>query len=461
MSPTRLRSTIRTRLTGAAVTVTALMLAVASVAIIFIQRQSLTAALDESLRQRADNLEPIAPGANALPPEGDSRDSFAQLVDGSGHVVASSLRAASAPAAARPRPNQSSSSFATAKLDQPAGRYRLYVRPVATTTQTLYLVVGRNLDDISDSVRILSITLAVVSPALVLMLGLLAWWLTGRTLRPVEAIREEVQDIHAGELHRRVPVPDTEDEIAELARTMNGMLDRVEAASARQQQFVDDASHELRTPLTRMMADLEIAIAHPDDEPPPATLQRVLEHAADLRRLLHDLLFLARSSQGLAAASEVDLDDIALRVAHRLRAQSTVSVDTTGVEAARVIGDGRALERAVSNLLDNASRHARTQVAISTSARDGFCRVTIDDDGAGIPPADRDRVFERFSRLDEARSRSDGGNGLGLAIVHDIATRHGGHVTVATAPIGGARLILAIPAEEPHSEDHPFPSISN
>jgi signal transduction histidine kinase len=227
---------------------------------------------------------------------------------------------------------------------------------------------------------------------------------------------------------------------------MNSMLGRVESASARQQQFVDDASHELRTPLTRMVTDLDLAIAHPDDEPALTTLRRLHEHATDLRQLLHDLLYVARISQDrVAAHNEVDLDDIAIRAARELRARSMLTVDTTGVAAARVLGDGRELDRAIRNLLDNAGRHARTLVAISTSTGDGFCHVVIDDDGTGVPRADRDRIFERFTRLDEARSRTDGGAGLGLAIVSDIATRHRGQVTVDDAPTGGARFILAIP----------------
>jgi len=332
------------------------------------------------------------------------------------------------------------------RLDRPAGRYRVFIRPVVVGPDARVLVVGKNVDDVSDSVRILVISLAVVSPVLALLLGGVAWWITGRTLRPVDAIQKEVQGIRGGDLHRRVPVPDTDDEIAELARTMNSMLERVEAAGVRQQQFVDDASHELRTPLTRMVTDLEIAIAHPDEEAAATTLHRLLEDATDLDRLLHDLLYVARSSNDRVVVNdEVDLDDIALRNARELRARSTLTIDTTGIGAACAIGDGRELERAVRNLLDNAERHARALVAISTTTSDGFCQIVIDDDGNGIPIADRDRIFERFTRLDEARSRTDGGAGLGLAIVHEIASRHRGHVIVADAPTGGARFILAIP----------------
>ena len=258
-----------------------------------------------------------------------------------------------------------------------------------------------------------------------------------------------MQGIHGGDLHRRVPIPQTDDEIAELARTMNDMLDRVESASLRQQQFVDDASHELRTPLTRMVADLEVAIAHPAHEPSGDTLARLLEDATDLQQLLNDLLYLARASSDQAIArEEVDLDDIALRVARTVQPPSALRVDTTGVGAARVVGDARALERAVRNLVDNALRHATTTVAIATASDGMQSVITVDDDGAGVAVADRARIFERFTRLDEARSRGAGGAGLGLAIVADIARRHGGRVDVGASPAGGARFALALPSAD-------------
>ena len=425
-----------------------LMLAVASVAIIGLQRRALMTGLDEALRQRVDNLQPIDPSATTLPGEGDPQDSFAQLLDTRGTVLAASSNVTDKSAALHPSPGRRSWR-STTTLDQTSGRYRVYARRVSTAEGDRIIVVGKNLDDVTESVRILTITLAGVSPVLVLLLGALAWWLTGRTLRPVEAIRREVQGIRGGALHRRVPVPETDDEVAELARTMNSMLERVEAASLRQQQFVDDASHELRTPLTRMVTDLEVSLAHPDQEHPNATMQRLLDETMGLQQLLLDLLYLARSSHDLHRFDEVDLDDIAIACARNVRGRPAVTVDTSGVTAARVRGDERALARATGNLLQNAVRHATTRVAISTATSDGMCRLVIDDDGAGVAPADRERVFERFTRLDGARSRNDGGTGLGLAIVKDIAVRHGGAVTVGEAPLGGARFSIEIPTAEP------------
>ncbi|MGQ0832496.1 MAG: ATP-binding protein [Microthrixaceae bacterium] len=448
MSGARSRGTIRARLTGAATAVTLLMLAIASVVIVAIQRQALTAGVQEAMRQRADNLEPIDPNATSLPSEGDREDTFAQLLDAGGAVIASSANLPAAPVVSLRGLDLDRAHLVTVSLEEPGGRFRVLIRPTAASDDRL-IVIGKNLDDVDDSVRVLTYTLAVACPLLALLLGLVAWWLTGRTLRPVESIRREVQGIHGGELHRRVPVPPTDDEIAQLARTMNSMLERVESASDRQQEFVDDASHELRTPLTRMVTDLEVAIAHPDGEPSNETLTRVLEDATDLQQLLTDLLYLARASHDQASASdEVDLDDIALRLASEVRAHTNVRVDTTGVGAARVTGDRRALERSVRNLLDNAVRHARDGVAATTPRADGESRLVVDDDGDGIAVADRARIFDRFTRLDEARARSGGGAGLGLAIVTDIARRHGGRVEVGESPLGGARFTLVLPSAE-------------
>ena len=449
MRGTRLRPTIRTRLTVAATAIMLLMLAVASLTIISIERRVLTTGVDEALRQRADNLEPVDPANPSLPGEGDPQDSFVQLLDVDGSVMAASDNAIGLPAADRSAAGRRSPHHSTTQIDRLDGRFRIYVRPVLTSDGRRYLVVGKNLDDVTESVHVLVVSLASVSPILGLLLGALAWWLTGRTLRPVEAIRQEVQGIHGGELHRRVSVPDTDDEIAGLARTMNGMLARVEAASLRQQQFVDDASHELRTPLTRMVTDLEVSLAHPDQEPAEATMRRLLEETADLQQLLGDLLYVARSSHDLGHAVEIDLDDLALTAARQVRERGGVTVDTSGVEAARTRGDERMLARALSNLLQNAAHHARSRIAVATTTVEGMCEVRIDDDGPGIAVADRARVFERFTRLDDARTRDAGGTGLGLAIVQDIASRHEGRVTIGDSPLGGARVTLAVPTAEP------------
>ena len=202
---------------------------------------------------------------------------------------------------------------------------------------------------------------------MVLILALLTWWLTGRTLRPVDKMRAEMAEISGTNLGRRVREPDTGDEIDRLARTMNETLDRLEDAVRRQQRFVADASHELRGPLTRIRSELEVDLARPDCADPTATERSVLDEAIGLQHLVDDLLQLARSDAGAAemTAVPVDLDDIVLREARRLRDRGRVVIDTSRVSAAQVIGDRNQLGRAVQNLLDNAERHAVTTVTVT------------------------------------------------------------------------------------------------
>ena len=227
---------------------------------------------------------------------------------------------------------------------------------------------------------------------------------------------------------------------------MNAMLDRVETAARRQQQFVADASHELRSPLTRIRSELEVDLAHPGRADPGATHRSVLEEVTALQRLVEDLLFLARSDAGATVlrAEPVDLDDVVLRAASALRAEGRVVVDVTGVTAAQVVGDPILLARAVGNLADNAARHAARRVTFAVAGRGEVAAVTVADDGPGIPPDQQERVFERFTCLDEAR-KGGRGTGLGLAIARDAVVRHGGTLTVDGGRRPGARFVITLP----------------
>ena len=230
---------------------------------------------------------------------------------------------------------------------------------------------------------------------------------------------------------------------------MNDMLERVDDAAQRQRRFVADASHELRSPLTRIRTELEVDLAHPDQADLLATHASVLDETIGLQRLADDLLLVARADEGDVGEPRrepVDLDDIVLRVARRLRADDRVRVDLTGVGAGRVVGDPDLLARLVGNLADNAVRHAPSAVDLrsgrATTARS--CSPSHDD-GPGVPAAERERIFERFARVDGARSPSTGGTGLGLAIARDIAEQHGG--TLVLDPTAtGARFVLTLPA---------------
>ncbi|MGV9450869.1 sensor histidine kinase [Streptomyces sp. NPDC003635] len=228
-------------------------------------------------------------------------------------------------------------------------------------------------------------------------------------------------------------------------------LGRVARAEAAQRRFVSDASHELRSPVAAVRQHAEVALAHPDRADPSALAGTVREEAVRMQRLVDDLLLLARADESAldAVRRPVDMDDLVLEEVRRLRAAPGPRIDSSGVGAARVTGDEEALRRLVRNLGENAARHARARVAFAlTDTGDGQVRLTVDDDGPGVPPADRRRVFDRFVRLDESRARGEGGAGLGLAIVAEVASAHRGRAEAAEGGLGGARFVVTLPSAE-------------
>ena len=435
--------TVRVRVTLLATVVVAAVLVATGFALVWQQRHVLTEALAESLQERWDELE--AYGAD--PPDVltglGADDAVAQVVREPDEVLASSANL------------QGSGPLVTEygglryrnldHLPHEDGRFRALV----DQAPGVRIVVAAPLDDIDESVTALQRSLLIGIPLVVAALALLLWWVVGRALRPVEAIRSEVAQIDARDLHRRVPVPAADDEVGRLARTMNDMLERIDDATQRQRRFVADASHELRSPLTRMRTELEVDLAHPDGADLAATHQSVLEETIGLQRLADDLLLVARADERGAPgeAVPVDLDDVVLRVARRLRADDRVQVDLAGVSAGHVHGDRDQLTRVVSNLADNAVRHASSVVRFTLAERDGRVALTVEDDGPGVPVADRERIFERFARVDNARSTDGGGTGLGLAIARDLAEAHGGTLVLAPTTTG-AHFVLTLPAAQ-------------
>ncbi|TDD21293.1 HAMP domain-containing histidine kinase [Actinomadura sp. KC06] len=286
-----------------------------------------------------------------------------------------------------------------------------------------------------------------LATAVLLLAGLAAWitWrIVGRTLGPVEAIRAQLAEISATDLSRRVPEPSGQDEIAQLARTANATLDRLESAVGRQRQFASDASHELRTPITALRANLEDASMHPDDNDLRAVVESALRDTDRLESIVTDLLLLARIGTGGTAAQEpIDLAELADAEIRRRASGRKVSVALAGRVTVR--GVRMQLVRLLGNLLDNADRYAESSITVEVTREDGQALLTVTDDGVGIAPADRERVFERFTRLDTARSRDAGGTGLGLAIAREIARAHGGTLRIEDHASSGARFALRLP----------------
>jgi signal transduction histidine kinase len=264
-----------------------------------------------------------------------------------------------------------------------------------------------------------------------------------RALLPVRRLREELADITAGEPDGRLDVPATGDDVARLAARINLLLDRLETSSAHRRAFIADASHELRTPLAGLRTSIELARADPGDAEIGDMLQHALDDVDRLHHIVEDLFILARLDSGdLPERERLDLGTLVERLVARRSPAVPVTVKAEpGVE---VLGSESRLDRALGNLLTNAERYAAGRIEVVARAVGEEALVEVHDDGPGIPPGDRDRVFERFARLDAARSRDRGGSGLGLPIARQIAVAHGGDLYIADGDYG-ARLVLRLP----------------
>ncbi len=454
---------VRSRITVVATLVVLVVLALTGTALVAAQRFVLTDNVDEILeRHSAEIADEIDADrlTGRIAGQGDD-EAFALVVDAVGKVVASTDNSIEDVVLASP--TGAAAQFQNLQSVSVGIEYRV----MSERHGDAVIHTGTPLDDVNDSVATLAHGLIFAVPAAALLLAVLVWLLVGRVLRPVEEIRSQVAEISGSNLDRRVPEPRSRDEIARLAHTMNEMLDRVEDSSSRQQRFVADASHELRSPLTRIRAELEVDLAHPETADFAATHGSVLEETETLQRLVDDLLTLARSDNASMAGRRgpVDLDDVVLGEAALLRASGRVVVDISGVSGAQVLGDVTQLARAIRNVLDNAVQHGGSNVSIALNEEHGEAVLSVSDDGAGIPVHLHEQVFERFARVDEARTASPlvsgqgvtgpgvngtgvngtGGSGLGLAIARELVTAHRGTLTIDPAHSPGARFVIRLP----------------
>lgn len=437
---------LRVRTTAIAVVVVGSALLVGGVALVVLLRDSLTDQVRTAAELRARDVAGVLESGRS-PEElavNDEEDLVIQVVDAAGRVVASSGNVEGEPLIVDVAPGRSETVDATpvdddspflfvaARADAPDGGFTV--------------IVGRSTELVTDSTGLVVGVLASGLPLLLLLVGLITWRTVGRTLRPVEEIRREVDEISGSELHRRVPDGPTDDEIARLAGTMNRMLDRLEASADRQRRFISDASHELRSPVSVIRQHVEVALAHPGGTSAEELAETVLAEDLRIQRLVEDLLLLARADENTLRANwrPMDLDDAVFEEADRLRSGSQLRVDISAVSAGRVSGDPAQLRRVLVNLGDNAVRHARSIVRF-TLREDEMVVLTVEDDGTGIDETSRTRIFERFVRLDDARARDDGGSGLGLSIVAEIVSAHGGEVVAGDSDLGGARFEVRLP----------------
>lgn len=291
-----------------------------------------------------------------------------------------------------------------------------------------------------DAVASVRDAMLIGLPLLLVVVAGVTWLVTRRALRPVEGIRGEMAAITAStDLSRRVPVPSSQDEVGRLARTTNETLAALELSVERQRRFVADASHELRSPIASLRTQLEVAMAHPELLDVPGAVVDTVR----LQRLAADLLLLARLDAGERPAdARVDLAAM-VREETSQRLADRVPVRIGEPAGGEVSGSRGQLARVLGNLLDNAQRHAAEWVRVSVVREGEWVALRVEDDGPGVPPDERERIFERFVRLDDARARDDGGAGLGLAIARDVAVRHGGSLAVRTGSVFELRLPAA------------------
>jgi signal transduction histidine kinase len=443
------RRSLRLRLTVGATALFALGSAGAAALLAAYLRHSMLGAVDDGVRQRARDVATIA-AADTVPrtlPVTDE-ETIVQLVDADGRTLARG----SAPSAAGV--DLATTGVRPGTVD---GRRLMVGDPGPTPYRVAATAVGAGsggvvyaaapTDDVQDVVAVVLAGLALGGPVAVALVGAGTWVLVGRALSPVERMRRQAGVLALGPAmdsgSPRLEVPPTADELTRLAATFNGLLDRVDAGLRRERQLVADTAHELRNPVAAALARAELAARA---EPPVPQAGAMLGDIRRLARLLDDLLVLTRLHGPPVGRRDqvVDLDDLVLAEAAATRPRPGIRMDLSAVSAAQVGGDRAMLERVVRNLLDNAVRHARSTVSVSLVARDDGAELAVVDDGAGVPPQDREAVFERFTRLDEARTRDAGGVGLGLAIVRDVVAAHAGTVTVEDAE-PGARFVVLIP----------------
>jgi signal transduction histidine kinase len=448
------RRSLRARLTLITSAGLALALAGAAVLLVSALRVSLIRGLDDSARQQAVEVAalidqnrlpspvPVAPGTITI-----------QVLDAQGRITDVSPGADRLVPMLPPAQAETAARTGQGRMlpGPPLGLPSL-LRVVAVGASDHQVVIAAvSYAQASDSLTTLARALIIGAPLLFGVLALAIWLVTGYTLRPIAELRRGAAEVTETGVPRDLPVPPARDEVRSLAVTLNDMLSRLADAQQRQRDLVSDTAHELRSPIASIRAQLEVALDHPDGLDWPETARDVHADTLRLARLTEDLLLLARLDGQHLRRKHTDLSAMCVSVAARYTAArvpvradpvlaDTVLADTvladTGAPCV-VAGDPDALSRLLVNLLDNAVRHAASQVCVSVRGDDGWAVLVVSDDGPGIPAADAEQAFGRFSRLDNARSRTgEEGAGLGLAIVRSTAEAHGGSVTLGDADPG-------------------------
>jgi signal transduction histidine kinase len=444
------RLSLRARLLALGVTGVALALALGSLVLYAVLTFTVNRTVDDGAFATAQVVSAMV-SENTIPnPLPVSGSQVVQVIDRSGAVVSGSVSADRLTPLLRPA--ELAKALTGERISIPGARAGLSgtMRAIAvqagrrSTSRSIIVAVPVN--DVEQSQRVLRVTLLFAYTPLVVVMALIAWRVIGSTLKPVETLRSGAARISGSDQDERLAVPESADEIRALALTLNDMLDRLAAARGRQRAFVADAAHELRSPLTSMRTQLEVA-KHLGEGGELAT--DLLADVARLSTLVEDLLLLARAGSDTnppPVRESVDVRALLIATGDRYAgARVPVSIADGPVVYANVSPEE--LRRVLANLVDNAVRHARSNVALSVRAEGGRAVLTVVDDGPGIPAAERERVFERFARLDDARDRDAGGTGLGLPIVRELLRRSNGSISLRDNPSGpGLAAEVHLPA---------------
>jgi signal transduction histidine kinase len=439
---------VRGRTTLVAVVLVAVVLGAGAWGLVVTLDRQLTSSSDQVSRTQLRELLDRA-AAGPLPAVLDhlNDDSVAQVMSDDGTVLAASANITGRAAITAPTGSREPTlrTF-RGPDDQETETYRAWVQSGPTPDGEVVAVVGTSLEAAHETSAALRTSLLVGVPLAVLVLGVVVWLLVGRALSRLDRIRAEVDTIALDQLDRRIDVPGAEDEVGRLAATMNRMLSRVEASVGRQRQLVADVSHDLQSPLATQRLSLELALRSPGRVDTEQLRTDVLGATEEMERLVDELLVLAAADEGAPVmASNLDLDAIVLEEAARARDSGRVRIDTSRVSAGPVHGSAGELRRVVRNLVDNAVAYAATKVELGLRTTGGEVVLDVVDDGPGVPPEERELVFDRFHRSDRARNRGVPGSGLGLAIARMLTDRAGGRLDlVGTAT--GAHFRLVLPA---------------
>ncbi|GAA0403808.1 HAMP domain-containing sensor histidine kinase [Microbispora corallina] len=435
------RQSLRFRLTTVSTAVLALALALSAYVFVGVLGRALMRTIDDEVYQRAREVSALSDAGRLPDPVVSVDNTIVQVIGPDGRIVDAT------PNTDRLVPLLGARERAEA-VRSGSARFldgRPYAIPGPLRVRALSgdhgvtVIAARSFAEVEGGLTTTGHVLLVGMPLLLALLAGASWLVIGRTLRPIALLRRGAAEISGTARSRRLPVPEARDEVHSLATTLNDMLGRLEDADARQRALVSDAAHELRSPLASIRLQLEVALSHPEGQDWKETAEGVLEDTLRLSRLAEDLLALARLDEGRPGRREpVDLAALARGTAERY------GLALDAASPAVVLGDGLDLRRVLTNLVDNALRHAASAVSVAVRTDRGTAELTVADDGPGIPAEDRERVFDRFTRLDSARSRDDGGAGLGLAIVRTTVEAHGGTVHLEDAA-PGLRAVVRLP----------------